>query len=340
MAERAAHLTDRVLPAAPVRQWVLTVPHRLRYLMAWDHRLCRAVLGVYVRVLLGWYRRRAKRRGIADGRSGAVTAIQRFGGAMNLHVHFHTLALDGVFARGADGVLGFYPQPPPTDAEVAAVLRTIRRRIVRLLERRGLAEPAEEGMARDVGAELSPVLALVGAGAVQGRQALGPAAGQRIEQFVEQTLQEWMGLTVNRDKTRTAKLHEPGVGLNFLGYTFRYDRDRYDRQRRYLHLTVSEPSLQRVRDRLKEMTRANQSFTPLRPLIERIHRMLRGWQSYFSQGHLSDAYRDVDSYTQRRLIAHLRRRSQRAYRKPAGVTWWDHLQRLGWTPLQKRVVKA
>jgi hypothetical protein len=84
MAERAAQLTDRVLPAVPLRQWVLTVPHRLRYLMAWDHRLCRAVLGVFVRGLLGWYRRRARRRGIPDGRTGTVTAIQRFGGAMNL----------------------------------------------------------------------------------------------------------------------------------------------------------------------------------------------------------------------------------------------------------------
>jgi len=169
---------------------------------------------------------------------------------------------------------------------------------------------------------------------------LAKYAGQRIEQFAEQTLQEWMGLQVNRDKTRTVKLHEPHAGLNFLGYTFRYERDHYDRRKRYLHLTVSESSLQRLRDRLKEMTRANQSFTPIRELIERIHRMLRGWQSYFSQGHLRDAYRDVDSYTQRRLIAHLCRRSQRAYKKPSGVTWWDHLQRLGWTPLQKRPILA
>jgi hypothetical protein len=191
MAERAAHLTDRVLPAAPLRQWVLTVPHRLRYLMAWDHRLCRAVLGVYVRVLVGWYRRRAKRLGIADGRTGTATAIQRFGGSMNLHVHFHTLVLDGVFARGTDGALDFYPQPPPTDAEVAAVLATIRRRIGRLLARRGLAEPAEEGMTRDVTADLSPVLALVGAGAVQGRQALGPGTGRRIEQVGRDPEREW-----------------------------------------------------------------------------------------------------------------------------------------------------
>ena len=52
------------------------------------------------------------------------------------------------------------------------------------------------------------------------------AVGGRIEQFVEQTLQEWMTLKVNQEKTRTVKLHEPGVGLDFLGYTFRYEHDR------------------------------------------------------------------------------------------------------------------
>ena len=53
MAERAAHLVDHVLPAVPIRQWVLTLPHRLRYQLAWDHTLCRAVLAVYARALLG-----------------------------------------------------------------------------------------------------------------------------------------------------------------------------------------------------------------------------------------------------------------------------------------------
>ncbi len=53
LTERAAHLVDEVLPRVPVRQWVLSLPHRLRYLLAWNHALCRAVLGVYVRALLG-----------------------------------------------------------------------------------------------------------------------------------------------------------------------------------------------------------------------------------------------------------------------------------------------
>ena len=36
----------------PVRQWVLSLPYRLRYRLEWDHTLARMVLAAYVRVLL------------------------------------------------------------------------------------------------------------------------------------------------------------------------------------------------------------------------------------------------------------------------------------------------
>ncbi len=67
MAERAAHLLDRVFPPVPVRQWVLSLPHRVRYLLAWDHALCRAVVAVYIRTVLGFLRRRARRAGCGTG---------------------------------------------------------------------------------------------------------------------------------------------------------------------------------------------------------------------------------------------------------------------------------
>jgi hypothetical protein len=41
MEERTAHLVDEVLPSVAVRQWVLSLPPRVRYLLAWDHDLCR-----------------------------------------------------------------------------------------------------------------------------------------------------------------------------------------------------------------------------------------------------------------------------------------------------------
>jgi hypothetical protein len=90
MGERAAHLVDGVLGGLPVRQWVLTLPFRLRYRLSCDHRLCRAVLGVFVRALLGFAQRRARALGIR-GRAGAAPAIQRCGSALNTNPHFHTL---------------------------------------------------------------------------------------------------------------------------------------------------------------------------------------------------------------------------------------------------------
>src|SRR5262249_25453848 len=171
MAEQAAHLVDAVLPWVPVRQWVLTVPHRLRYRLAFDHALCRAVLGVFVRVVLGWYRRRARRAGIADGRSGTVTVVQRFGSGLELNVHFHALGLDGVFAPGVDGALRFHRLPAPTDAGVARLVAAIARRIGRLLARRGVGLDAA---ATDPLATESLALAGLASAAGPGRPAPRP----------------------------------------------------------------------------------------------------------------------------------------------------------------------
>jgi hypothetical protein len=177
MTERAAHLVDEVLPPVPVRQWVLTLPYRLRYLLAWDHSLSRAVLAVHTRALLDFYRQQAQRQGIPAGRTGTVTAVQRFGGGLNLNVHFHTLAIDGVFVRSQAGRLTFHPACGPSDAEVAQVLGTIRRRVGRLLRRHGL-EPGEDGGGpEDSLAEASPTLAGIVGASVQGRLALGARAG-------------------------------------------------------------------------------------------------------------------------------------------------------------------
>ena len=77
MTDRAGHLVDHVFPAVPIRQWVLTLPPRLRYLLAWDHALCRAVVAVYLRAVLGWLRRQARNRGVMDGRGGQPVALGR-----------------------------------------------------------------------------------------------------------------------------------------------------------------------------------------------------------------------------------------------------------------------
>lgn len=103
MHDTAAHLVDRVLPHAPYRQWVYSFPKRICLLLARDPTLITAVLRAFLRVLFAWQRRRARKRGIRDGQCGAVIFIQRFGGFVNLIVHFHAILPDGVFTRREDG---------------------------------------------------------------------------------------------------------------------------------------------------------------------------------------------------------------------------------------------
>src|SRR5262249_50441095 len=156
--------------------------HRLRYRLAFDHTLCRAVIAVFVRAVLGWYRRRARRAGGADGQSGSGTVIPRFGSGLPLNVHSHPLFLAGVFTQAAHGALRLHPAPPPTDLEVARLVATIRTRVLRLLRRRGIFPEAADDDAPDPLAETSLALAGITSAAVQGRSALGPRAGARVLQ--------------------------------------------------------------------------------------------------------------------------------------------------------------
>jgi len=157
--------------------------------------------------------------------------------------------------------------------------------------------------------------------------------GRQIESFVEQTLHGRFGLLVNRDKTQTVKLNEPGASLNFLGYRFRYDRDLLGRDHRYLNFCPSDKSLQRERDKLREMTGPGQCFKPIPMLIFQINEHLAGWSNYFGKGYPRDAFRQINHYVRERLIRHLRRRSQRPYRATGQASWYAHLHQLGLVPL-------
>jgi hypothetical protein len=86
------------LPDVPVRQWVLSLPHRIRLLCAYDPELCRAVRSVFVRAVSNTYLRRTRRLGLPRANTGAVVFDQRFDSAVRLDLHFHGLFADGVFS--------------------------------------------------------------------------------------------------------------------------------------------------------------------------------------------------------------------------------------------------
>jgi len=150
-----------------------------------------------------------------------------------------------------------------------------------------------------------------------------------VQAWLDQVLEGWMGLRLNRDKTRVVDLCEPRGRLDFLGFTLRYDRDRRGRGHRYLNVTPSAKALAREREVLRHMTRPQVGFLPLPQLIAGLNRHLAGWSNYFSYGYPRAAFRHINAYVLVRLAAHLRRRSQRRYRPPGDKTLYRHLRDLG-----------
>jgi hypothetical protein len=72
MVEVAAHLTDQVLPPLPVRQWVLSLPKRIRPFLPHDPRLAGDVLRVLLRGIRTTLRR-ASPPAPGDAQLGAVS---------------------------------------------------------------------------------------------------------------------------------------------------------------------------------------------------------------------------------------------------------------------------
>jgi len=162
--------------------------------------------------------------------------------------------------------------------------------------------------------------------------------GGRITDFVERVLEGRLDLTINRDKTRVVQLAVvkaggPTAALDFLGYTFRYDLDLQGRGHRYLNLSASAKAQQRERDALRELIEPKKCFKPICALIEQVNEQTRGWSNYFRLGYPRQAFRAINGFIQERLIGHLRRRSQRPFRPPEGVSWYAQLRRLGHRPL-------
>ena len=152
---------------------------------------------------------------------------------------------------------------------------------------------------------------------------------ETVEAFIEAKLEGWMGLKINREKTRVINLREERASLDFLGYTFRYDRDLYVKGKKYLNVTPSKKSLQRERDKLREMTGKQMCFKPIPNMITDLNKHLKGWANYFTYGYPRMAFRKINWFVLERLIRHLKRRSQRAYRPPEGVSMYAHLRNLG-----------
>ncbi len=190
MAQTAAHLVECVIPWVPTRQWVVSVPIPLRYWMAASQELT-AQVHTIIRTTIGqYYVNQAVQRGLerATVHPGSVTFIQRFGSAINLNLHFHCVFIEGVYLdRTAAGLKPRFVQAaPPTDTDIAAVVRKISRRVIRKLRRLGYLETGMEppvATGYDPLRDTAPELARTMAASVQQRIACGERAGQQVRRI-------------------------------------------------------------------------------------------------------------------------------------------------------------
>jgi RNA-directed DNA polymerase len=150
----------------------------------------------------------------------------------------------------------------------------------------------------------------------------------RIDEWVSHRLEDWLGLTINREKTSVVRLKR-GESLDFLGFTFRYDRDLYGGAHSYLNVTPSKKSLKKARDAIREKTGPKMCYKPTPAVVRDLNTYLRGWCGYFKYGYPSKGFRSLGHFTRSRMHRHLNRRSQRKYHRPKGMSTYQYLQKLG-----------
>ena len=152
---------------------------------------------------------------------------------------------------------------------------------------------------------------------------------QALQQWIEGRLEGWLGLVINREKTRQINVQEEGAVLDFLGYSFRFERDLKGRPWRYLNMFPSNKSMGKEREKIRELTGPQHCWKPVNDLIAELNRHLTGWKNYFRVGYCRREYRRLNHFIRKRVWRHLRRRSQRGYKLPRGVSVYQHLQQLG-----------
>jgi len=232
----AAHLVERVMPWVPTRQWVVSVPMPLRYWMASSQDLT-ATVQTIIRTTISQYdvnqavTRSSERQKVQPG---SVTCIQRFGGAINVHVHYHVVFLEGVSLDRTDQGLTprFVKGEPPSAADMTAVLQKIRRRVIRTLRQLGYLEAdsvAAMATGYDPLLDNEPEFARTMAASVTQRIACGERAGQTARRMGSGC--GYAGELPARTGPRCAGVH--GFALHANTQVPAHRRDQLERLLRY-----------------------------------------------------------------------------------------------------------
>ena len=178
MVEISTHLVDEVFPHKPLRQWVLSFPFPLRFLFAKEPQLMGDVLSLIHRAISTYLIKKAGLKKQSGAKTGSVTFIQRFGGSLNLNIHFHIMYLDGVFSFKQKKAC-FHSITPPSQSELESLLKTIAQRTVKLLEKRGFIVKEEGAELRFLNIKDTEAIDHIHSSSITYRIALGKYKGQK-----------------------------------------------------------------------------------------------------------------------------------------------------------------
>jgi len=123
---------------------------------------------------------------------------------------------------------------------------------------------------------------------------------ERVLKSVMALLERKMGLRVHPVKTRIVNNWEES--FTFLGYEFKPTK----------WMTPSDKTLKKFKERVKEITRRNQTVNVQELVKRRLNPYLRGWGNYFTAGDGITRFKELDAWIRRRI----RMVQMRSWRKP------------------------
>jgi RNA-directed DNA polymerase len=152
--------------------------------------------------------------------------------------------------------------------------------------------------------------------------------GVSLKQYIEEVLENELGLTINKTKTRIVNLREDKASFDFLGFTFRFDMDINGNPWKYLNIFPSDRSLANLRDELRQTIKVGRKMS-LMATIGKVNTILRGWSNYFDFGYPRVSFRKVNYFVRQRFSCLLRRMSQRRCTELDGDTYYNGLKKRG-----------
>ncbi len=183
MAESAAHLVDAVFPRVGVRQWVLSFPMPLRFILAQNAGFQARCLTIVHRAIMTHFQKKARRQGLrAPIQPGAVTLIQRFGGSLNLNVHYHMLFLEGGYYPTRKGPK-FWRSGPPSDEDIQDLVVTIAKRVIRFFQKKGYFQDDVDSAVPEKDLAQETLMPEIQAASIQSRIAMGERKGGYVRRL-------------------------------------------------------------------------------------------------------------------------------------------------------------